>query len=224
MNVPEDDTQELKEVATLFPTNVFKFQLPQIEQNLDEIRKFVEADCAAGPSQLTNFRISENTKCNEKEELKWLVDLIYESARKVLDWNQVSYEDCYVSEMWINQAGPGYRHPIHSHSNSLLSGCIYVDMPEGASPTLFYDPRPAFRVIEPNYKDYGPHNSGVVGMQTEVGDMMFWDSALPHAYEVGFWDPEQNDEGQITKWRTTINFNIMIKADIDIPTAMLTLR
>lgn len=224
MNVPEDDTKELKEVATLFPTNVFKFQIPEIKQNLNKIREFCEADCGQGPSQLTNFRISENTKCHEKEGLEWLSDLICESARKVLDWNQVEYQDCYISEMWINQAGPGYRHPIHTHSNSLYSGCLYVDLPEGASPTLFYDPRPAFRVIEPNYKDYGPHNSGVVGMATDEGDLLFFDSALPHGYEVGFWDHEPNEEGKITKWRTTINFTIMIKAEISIPTAMLTLR
>ena len=46
---------------------------------------------------------------------------------------------------------------------------------------------------------------------------MFWDSALPHGYEIGFWDPEQNDERSDHKWRTTINFNVMIKADIEIP-------
>lgn len=219
----QDDTKELKEVATLFPTNVLKFRPPEIESNLKELIEFCNEECSGGPSQITNFRISKGTDVHTKEEIAWLTKVIENAAEKVLDWYQTVYDDFYISEMWINQSGPGYRHPIHTHSNSLLSGVLYLEMPEGASPTLFYDPRPGFRVLEPQYKDYGPHNSGVVGMQTEVGDLIFFDSSLPHAVEIGFWDPEQDEDGRPTNWRTTINFTIMIKAKIDIPTAKLTL-
>jgi len=223
MNTPQDDTKELKEVASLFPTNVLKFTFPEIESNLDSLREFCNTICDNDVSRLTNFRISGETNVHEREEIAWLKKLVENAAERVLDWYMTEYDDFYISEMWINQSGPGYRHPIHTHANSLFSGVLYIDMPEGASPTLFYDPRAGFRVIEPSYKDYGPHNSGVVGMATDVGDMIFFDSALPHAVEVGFWDPEQDEDGKITKWRTTINFTIMIKAKIDIPTAKLTL-
>ena len=223
MNIPVDDSQDIKEVASLFPSLVYKLNPPEIKSRIDDLKDFCAKECASTESEIKNFRISNTTSTQLNEDIEWLNKIILNAAEQVLQWNKAEYDDVYINEMWVNQSGPGYRHPIHTHPNQVLSGIVYVNMPQGCSPTLFYDPRPGFRQLEIGYKDYGPHNSGVVGMATDVADLIFFDPALPHAVEMGFWDPELDDDGNITEWRTTINFNIQIKSQINIPTAHLTL-
>lgn len=220
--VEDNGPNSLNEIATLFPSHIWKFNPVWLTDNLEQINQTVDELCAS-KAQLRNFRISEDTSIHTREEFSQFADTIFECAKKVLDWNQTEYKDFYIAEMWANQSGPGYRHPIHTHANSLLSGIAYLKLPEGSSPTLFYDPRPGFRQLEPMYKDYGPHNSGVCGMAVEPGEVIFFPSALPHGVELGFWDPELDEDGNCTNWRTTINFTIMIKSEIGIPTAKLTL-
>ena len=118
--------------------------------------------------------------------------------------------------MWANITHPNHRHHLHIHPNCLLSGILYVRAPKDCGPTVFEDPRPGARIIEPQYTEFTPYNSNRFMVAAEKGRMLIWPSFLLHAVEAGKC---KSDEDQIV-----LAFNIMIRTTIETTTARLELK
>jgi len=81
----------------------------------------------------------------------------------------------FVSEMFEND-----YHAVHCHPNSLLSGILYLDVPEGSSPIVFTDPRPFRNFISlPRIGD-APASWEQVSFTPEPGLFLIWESWLAH--------------------------------------------
>ena len=75
-----------------------------------------------------------------------------------------------VDSIWINVLEPGGTHTGHIHTNSIISGTLYVDVPDGASAIRFEDPRLAMMMAAPPRKQRAElHNRQFVYMQPEIG-------------------------------------------------------
>ncbi len=90
-----------------------------------------------------------------------------------------------VDSIWINVLEPGGTHTGHIHTNSVISGTIYVDVPDGASAIRFEDPRLGLMMAAPPRKARaGQHNRGFVYVQPSPGTVLLWESWLRHEVPV----------------------------------------
>lgn len=86
-----------------------------------------------------------------------------------------------VDSIWINVLEPGGTHTGHIHPNSIISGTLYVDVPDGASAIRFEDPRLGLMMAAPPRKPRaGPHNRSFVYVQPSAGTVLLWESWLRH--------------------------------------------
>ena len=90
-----------------------------------------------------------------------------------------------VDSIWVNILEPGGAHGGHIHTNSVISGTLYVDVPEGASAIRFEDPRlDKMMAAPPRKAKAGPHNKSFQSIQPEAGTVLLWESWLRHEVPV----------------------------------------
>lgn len=151
------------------------------------------------------------------EEFQELKELLLEEAGKVLDTLTIKRDSHYITCMWANVAPVGSAHMNHIHSNSMYSGVIYLQQPEGSAPTIFSDPRPAAGLIHPDYENPNP---ALLGARWSTlgkrGELLIFPSWLPHGV-----DPVPATDSK--EERISLSFNIMIKSKVDFFTAKIEL-
>ncbi len=121
-------------------------------------------------------------------------NLVHKTARNYLrqlgyDEQQINFEtQVFVSEMF-----EGNYHESHTHPNSILSGLLYLQVPEGSSPLIISDPRP-FRnfVMLPRLGDTAT-NIEEISITPKKGLLLMWESWIPHVVP-----QTHNTEGRIT--------------------------
>ena len=91
-------------------------------------------------------RFAEQTKLRSEKfnniilhpEFKEVKEWIQECAEDFLDnVLQIEYEEFFFSESWVNISGKGGYQKIHNHSNSIISGTLYLKSQEGHPPLEF---------------------------------------------------------------------------------------
>jgi uncharacterized protein (TIGR02466 family) len=204
-----------KQVIQLFPTCLFSGKISDIaacdraENKLRDLQK-----SGQGTSDLSSYVTPDDIW--NLGELKELVDLIMTESNNVLNFYKVKRDSHYISNMWANITSSHHRHHLHIHPNCLLSGILYVKAPKDCGPTVFEDPRPGARMIEPQHTEMTAFNSNRFIVAAEKGRLMIWPSYLLHAVDAGKSKSEEE--------RIVIAFNIMIRATIETITARLELR
>ncbi len=110
-----------------------------------------------------------------------------------------------IVNLWANINGRGGYHEKHRHENSFLSGTYYVEAGEDAAPITFYDPKAAFRMIEPNMENPGAFTAKVFSVQPSTGSVVLFPSYLEHKVEVQKGAAE----------RLSLSFNIIFTTSTD---------
>ncbi|MEO1787542.1 MAG: TIGR02466 family protein [Pseudomonadota bacterium] len=83
--------------------------------------------------------------------------------------------------LWINILGPGGQHSGHIHPGSVISGTIYIAMPEGAGRLKVEDPRLAAMMAAPQPVDDAPEaRRRFIYLAPKPGDILMWESWLRH--------------------------------------------
>ena len=204
-----------KQLVQLFPTCLFTGKLSDMgacdraEKKLRELQK-------SGRGTFDRSAYVTPDDIWKLDELKSLVDLVMKEANEVLDFYKVKRDSHYISNMWANITQPNHRHHLHIHPNCLLSGILYVTTPKECGPTVFEDPRPGARIIEPEYVEMTPFNSSRFTVAAEKGRLLMWPSYLLHAVDAGRSESQEE--------RIVIAFNIMIRTTIKTITACLELK
>jgi uncharacterized protein (TIGR02466 family) len=204
-----------KQLVQLFPTCLFSGKLSdagacdRAEKKLRELKK-----SGRGSFDRTAYVTPDDIW--KLDELKAIVGLVMKESNEVLNFYRVKRNSHYISNMWANITHPNHRHHLHIHPNCLLSGLLYVTTPQACGPTVFEDPRPAARILEPQYTEMTPFNSNRFMVAAEKGRLLIWPSYLLHAVEAGQSTSEED--------RIVIAFNIMIRTTIETITARLELK
>lgn len=85
-----------------------------------------------------------------------------------------------LDSLWVNVMKPGGHHAAHIHPHSVISGTLYVTMPDGAGALKLEDPRlPMLMAAPPRHAEAG----ALATFQTiapAVGDVLLWESWLRH--------------------------------------------
>ena len=90
-----------------------------------------------------------------------------------------------IDSVWINVLEHGGTHTGHIHTNSVISGTLYVDVPKGASAIRFEDPRLAMMMAAPPRTARAAlHNRHFVYEQPAPGTVLLWESWLRHEVPV----------------------------------------
>ena len=100
-----------------------------------------------------------------------------------LHWNLgTAHLSC--DSLWVNILGEGGSHSGHIHPGSIISGTVYIAMPEGAGRLKLEDPRLAMMMSAPQLKPDAPENRFHY-IEPKQGDIILWESWLRHEVTAG---------------------------------------
>ncbi len=91
-----------------------------------------------------------------------------------------------LDSLWVNILKPGGGHSGHIHPNSVVSGTIYVVVPEGGAPLKLEDPRLPLMMAAPPRTVEAPDDArSFVYAQPSAGTIYLWESWLRHEVPAG---------------------------------------
>jgi uncharacterized protein (TIGR02466 family) len=197
----DEDWLRNSDVYSLFPTLVWKIQLPAeivTNQNptiINAIRKInPKIDDIEEATSWQSHQL-----LHEEAELEQVMSCIGSAAHKVLRFLNIGSDDIEVTGCWANVISVGASHRMHSHPNNYLSGVYYVRVPPGANTINFHDPRPQASIIRPPVTQLTGQNTDQVVVEVTDGTLLLFPSYLLHSV-----DPSDSDE-----LRISISFNLM---------------
>lgn len=110
--------------------------------------------------------------------------------------------DPFITQSWLNWTKPGEYHHKHSHSNSLYSGVLYIDVEDGRDRISFY--QSGYQQIKPIYKEWNRWNSDSWWLPVKSGQIIIFPSSLVHSVD-------NVPDGLIGKTRVSLAFNTFAK-------------
>lgn len=199
-------------IAGLFPQPITK-----LECNVEGICDFFDAAVknngevvaanfyfGGGSSRLLHYHNDSNV-FGIYPELKNLHDEILEKSNFVYQKILNHESDLFITNAWFNECQVGGNQKPHNHTNSVLSGTVYLRTDENTSVnfyspygyantcnTLTNDPTDA-----PNEYGYNFHHKTVT-LNVNSGDCLFWESFMKHGYK-----------DNKTPNRLSLSFNLM---------------
>ena len=86
-----------------------------------------------------------------------------------------------LDSLWVNVLEPGGVHTSHLHPHSILSGTIYVAVPEGSASLKLEDPRLPMMMARPNLTEQADEmRRPFVYLTPAPGKIIMWESWLRH--------------------------------------------
>ena len=122
---------------------------------------------------------------------------VFEDLRRALDKHVRRYADeafldlagrkPKLDSLWVNVLkGTGGTHSGHIHPHSIISGTLYVRVPEGAAPLKLEDPRLPMMMAAPLRRADAPEDARTfVYAEPRAGTVFLWESWLRHEVPAG---------------------------------------
>ncbi len=183
-------------IRSLFVTRFFDDVLgdPVLLTELEESCRTLARDDAAGRRWSRDQGYSGYTSYASLNDLP-VRDPAFASLRRILDRQVAGFAKASFMElgkklkldsMWVNILKPGAGHSGHVHPHSVISGTVYVVVPEGAGPLKLEDPRLPMMMAAPGRTADAPETMlPFVYMRPEIGTVFLWESWLRHEVPQG---------------------------------------
>ena len=170
------------DINLYFPTAIgVEFNRDLADQMLPYAEKYLADPTIVKDNLLYTSTFDPNGGLEQYAEMKPFVNFVYKQASEYLD--SLGYDSSKMNleiNMFANEMRLGDNHDQHTHPNSVLSGMMYLKVPNGSSKTTFFDPRPQrTQVALPRREDVMPTWTEV-SMEPEPGMFLIWESWLPH--------------------------------------------
>jgi uncharacterized protein (TIGR02466 family) len=116
-------------------------------------------------------------------------DPAFDDLRRLLDKHVRNFAEAAflacgklkLDSMWVNILAPGGGHSGHIHPHSVVSGTVYIVVPEGAGPLKLEDPRLAMMMAAPQRKGDAPEDAQSFHYAAPaIGSVFLWESWLRH--------------------------------------------
>jgi uncharacterized protein (TIGR02466 family) len=105
-----------------------------------------------------------------KHAAAFAADLAFDLARKPK-----------LDSLWVNLLKSGGHHSSHLHPHSILSGTLYVEVPDGSGSIRFEDPRSGLMMAAPPRRaDAGDELQPFATVEPRAGLLLLWESWLRH--------------------------------------------
>ena len=86
-----------------------------------------------------------------------------------------------LDSLWVNILKPGGMHSGHIHPHSIISGTVYIEVPDGAGPLKLEDPRLPMLMNAPARAADAPESAQTFVYAAPVpGTIFLWESWLRH--------------------------------------------
>lgn len=152
-----------------------------------------------GIDSIRKFQTLEQTQILTQ----YIIELCKEFMLKY-GYNNDACTRLYISDLFASEMTYREHHPVHTHPDSTISGVFYLQVPKGAPAIIIHDARPHHLFMhDPNVSFGNKFNDQVVILHPKAGDILLWNSWLPH--EVPY--VRQPYEGS----RITIVFNVKLR-------------
>ena len=91
-----------------------------------------------------------------------------------------------LDSLWVNLMKGAGHHSAHIHPHSIISGTLYVEVPEGAGAIRFEDPRlPLMMAAPTRLTDAPAEMQSFVTLRPYPGLLLLWESWLRHEVLAG---------------------------------------
>jgi len=198
--------QERKyEILPLFSTPIYKSIIEEISEEEKSFIFNIEYEDIGNGLKSKNSRILEHpAMVSVKEKIQKEINFyIY----KILNFSEkVSF---HITTSWVMKHLEGHKAPAHTHLNSVMSGILYVDVPEESGGISFGRWTNRNVTIFPVYMDmeikkYNIYNSESWSVDAKNNMVVLFPSDVPHF----------TPKSQSVKPRYCIAFNCFIKCDL----------
>jgi uncharacterized protein (TIGR02466 family) len=123
-------------------------------------------------------------------------DPAFADLRRLLDRHVAAFaRDCAfdlggkklkLDSLWVNVLKGGGTHSGHIHPHSVVSGTVYVEVPEGSGGLRLEDPRlPMMMAAPPRLPDAAEERATFVTVAPEPGMVLLWESWMRHEVSGG---------------------------------------
>ena len=188
-------------INSIFPTPIYISKLNRELTNKELL--FIDKTKLDSHNNQGNRTSNDNYILNQKvfKDLKIDLDLIIEDYfnKIISSSNNITP---YITQSWLNYTDTNQYHHKHQHSNSLVSGVLYINCDEKFDKIKFYND--TFKTIKLEIKEYNLWNSETWWFSVKTGDVILFPSSLSHMVET--------KEG--TNTRISLVFNTFIKGKI----------
>jgi uncharacterized protein (TIGR02466 family) len=93
----------------------------------------------------------------------------------------------HMTDCWVNMMAGAVTHGLHLHPLSFISGTYYVQVPRGAAPIKFEDPRlDRLMAAPPRRADLPPRQQLHVSVKPRAGQAVLFESWLRHEVPPSF--------------------------------------
>lgn len=191
----------MADMIRIFPTCILKTNIGR-EFSKPELQAFKELGVYS--SNIGNM-ISASRDVLKDKRLKSLHSFCLKTANEYMQEIIRPADDCnlYVTQSWLNKTVKGAFHHKHWHSNSILSGVLYINANEESDRIYFTNPVQESS-IQFKVADYTLDNSKTWFVPVKSGDILIFQSQLQHHV-----DANANEYD-----RTSLAFNTFIKGQI----------
>ena len=137
-----------------------------------------------------------------KEVKKWIQECAEDFLTNVL---QMEYEEFFFTESWLNISSKGGYQKVHNHSNSIISGTLYLKSEEGHPPLEFKKQKMEFEPfisLTEHYKKGNPNTASTLGFPCTQDTMLIFNSHLYHGHDANKLESERVG----LSWNGLVNF------------------
>ena len=187
----------------LFPTGIVQpYTAPKSFMNTLDFSKFT-FEKFDGQTKLRTQKFNNILLHPEFKEVK---EWIQECAEDFLDNAlEMEYEEFFFTESWLNISSKGGYQKVHNHSNSIISGTLYLKSEEKHPPLEFRKQKMEFEPfisLTEHYKKGNPNTASTLGFPCTQNTMLVVNSHLYHGHDASQVESERVG----LSWNGLVNF------------------
>ena len=187
----------------LFPTGIVQpYTAPKSFMNTLDFSKltFERFD---GQTKLRTQKFNNILLHSEFQEVKvWIQECAEDFLENALE---MEYEEFFFTESWLNISGKGGYQKVHNHSNSIISGTLYLKSEEKHPPLEFKKQKMEFEPfisLTEHYKKGNPNTASTLGFPCTQDTMLVFNSHLYHGHDANKLESERVG----LSWNGLVNF------------------
>tara|TARA_B100000745_G_scaffold282366_1_gene215661 strand:+ start:29 stop:655 length:627 start_codon:yes stop_codon:yes gene_type:complete len=187
----------------LFPSGIVQpYTAPKSFMNTLDLSKFT-FEQFDGQTKLRTQKFNNILLHPEFKEVKaWIQECAEDFLENALE---MEYEEFFFTESWLNISGKGGYQKVHNHSNSIISGTLYLKSEEGHPPLEFKKQKMEFEPfisLTEHYKKGNPNTASTLGFPCTQNTMLVFNSHLYHGHDASQVESERVG----LSWNGLVNF------------------
>ena len=187
----------------IFPTGIVKqYETPKPFMHTLDLTKFT-FEKFGGQTKLRTQKFNNILLHSEFDEVRAFVE---ESAKDFLDNEmQMDYEEFFITDSWLNISTKGGYQKIHNHSNSIISGTLYLKSEDDHPPLTFKKQKMEFEPfisLSEHYRMGNPNTAHELSFPCTQDTMLVFNSYLYHGHDASQVESERVG----LAWNGLVNF------------------